>query len=136
MEQALSAAVEKELDLVEVAPRADPPVCRLLDYGKFKYRQKKKQRQKHHKAQLKEIRIGIKTAEHDLQFKADRIKGFLEEHDGVTVTLRLKGRERAHGQLAREKLAEFVKRFEDIAKIERNPTWHSSSCISIMLVHK
>jgi len=121
--KALEEARERELDLVEVAPEGNPPVCKLLDYGKFKYRQKKKlHTQKHHRARLKEIRIGFNSQEHDLAFKADRVREFLAEHDKVMITMRLRGRQRAYPNLALEHMTEFAGRFEDIAQIERAPT--------------
>ena len=83
-EDALKQALEQELDLVQVAPQADPPVCKLLDYGKFKYRQKKRrQSQKHHRSRLKGMRIGFASDDHDLAFKAARVREFLTEHDKV-----------------------------------------------------
>ncbi len=136
-EDALKIAQEAELDLVEVAPEADPPVCKLLDYGKFKYRQKKKrQGQKHHRARLKEIRIGLSTDDHDLDVKAERIKEFLKEHDKVVVTMRLRGRQRAHGDLALERMAEFSERFADCAKMERAPERTSAGQLTMLLKPK
>jgi translation initiation factor IF-3 len=135
-DEALQRAREADTDLVEVAPNADPPVCKLLDYGKFKYRQKKRTRQTHHRSQTKEIRIGPETQEHDLQFKADRVREFLQEHDKVVVTMRLSGRQRAHGDLATEHLRAFGERFMDIAKMEREPTMESSGRLTMMLSPK
>jgi translation initiation factor IF-3 len=132
-EQALQQATDGGLDLVEVAPDADPPVCRLLDYGKFKYRQKRKVRQKHHKSQLKEIRIGPDTQEHDLQFKAERIIEFLKEHDRVVVSMLLAGRQKAHGDLALERMKAFADRFQDVAKMERPPTRESAGRITFLV---
>jgi len=125
------------LDLVEVAPEADPPVCKLLDYGKFKYRQKKKRHgQKHHRARLKEVRIGLSTGEHDLNVKANRVREFLKEHDKVVVTMRLRGRQRAHGDLALECMTEFARRFEDVAKLERAPERAGAGQLSMQLKPK
>ncbi|MHC4481434.1 MAG: translation initiation factor IF-3 [Planctomycetota bacterium] len=122
-DDALKKATERELDLVEVGPTADPPVCKLLDYGKFKYRQKKKRHgQKHHRSRLKGMRIGFSSDEHDLSFKAERVREFLQEHDKVEVYMQLRGRQRAHGDLALQHMNEFAARFEDIAKIERRPS--------------
>jgi len=135
-QEALQRARESELDLVQVAPNAEPPVCRLLDFGKFKYRQKKKQKQTHHRSQLKEIRIGLTTEEHDLEFKAGRVKEFLGENHRVLVTMRLKGRQRAHGDMAVEHMAEFGKRFEDMAKFEKLPQRDSAWRVSMLLAPK
>ncbi len=133
-EDALKQAQELEVDLVEVAPQADPPVCKLLDYGKFKYRQKKKRAgQKHHRARLKEIRIGLTTDEHDLAFKAGRVRTFLADHDRVIISMRLRGRQRAHGDLALEHMIEFAARFEEEAKVESGPTRSSAGQLTMML---
>ena len=136
-DDALSKAHELELDLVEVAPNADPPVCRLLDYGKFKYRQKKKKTgQKHHRARLKEVQIGLTTQEHDLEVKAARVRAFLQEHDKVMVSMRLRGRQRAHTNLAMQHMGEFAGRFEDVAQIERPPERASAGRVTMLLKPK
>jgi len=135
-DEALERARESGMDLVEVDPDADPPVCKLLDFGKFKYRQKKRQRHKQHKPQLKEIRIGVATEEHDLAFKAGRIEGFLKEHHKVLVSMRLSGRQKAHRDIALEHLKAFIGRFEEIAKVERAPSWESSWRASSLLCPK
>ena len=134
---ARARAAELELDLVQVAPQAEPPVCKLLDYGKFKYRQKKKKHgQKHHRARLKGMRIGLSSDEHDLSFKAEQVREFLKEHDKVEVYMQLRGRQRAHGDLAVESMVEFAKRFEDIAKLERGPTRAGPGRVSMLLSPK
>jgi translation initiation factor IF-3 len=134
---ARARAEELELDLVQVAPQADPPVCKLLDYGKFKYRQKKKKHgQKHHRARLKGMRIGLSSEEHDLAFKAEQVREFLKEHDKVEVYMQLRGRQRAHGDLAVEHMVEFAKRFEDVAKLERGPTRAGPGRVSMLLSPK
>ena len=136
-EEALKQALEAELDLVEVAPDAEPPVCKLLDYGKFKYRQKKKKHgQRHHRARRKEIRIGLTTDEHDLAFKAERVRRFLQEHDKVVVTMRLRGRQRIHEALALEHMGEFAARFQDVGKIERGPERASAGRVTMLLKPK
>lgn len=133
-DDALKEAHERELDLVEVAPEADPPVCKLLDYGKFKYRRKKKlQGQKHHKAKLKEIRIGLNSQEHDLAFKADQVREFLQEHHKVMVTMRLRRREKAHGDQALQNMQEFAERFEDVGTIEKGPVRVGAGRVQMLL---
>lgn len=133
-EDALKQAQERGQDLVEIAPDADPPVCKVMDYGKFKYRQKKrKQKQKSSKSELKEIRIGLSTEEHDLQFKADRVIEFLQEHNKVLISMRLAGREKAYGEQAKERMSEFAKRFEEVGKIERRPTRESAGRVTMLL---
>ncbi len=133
-EDALQQAREIEVDLVEVAPNADPPVCKLLDYGKFKYRQKKKkQGHKQHRPKLKGMRIGFSSEEHDLTFKAEQIKEFLGEHDTVEVFMVLRGRQRAHADLAVGRMTEFATRFEGVAKLERPPQRSSMGRVSMLL---
>jgi translation initiation factor IF-3 len=135
--EAKKKANDRELDLVEVAASAKPPVCKLMDYGKFKYRQKKKrQHQTSHRSRLKEIRIGLNTDDHDLDTKASRVTEFLKDHDKVQVTMRLRGREKAHADLALENMAEFAERFEDVAKIERGPERTGAGMISLLLKPK
>lgn len=125
------------MDLVEVAAEADPPVCKLLDYGKFKYRQKKKRHgQKHHRSKLKEIAIGLTTDEHDLAFKADQVRGFLEKHDKVVISMRLKGRQRAHADLAVDMMNQFAGRFDSVAKIERGPERSGAGTVTMLLKPK
>ncbi|MCK4283748.1 MAG: translation initiation factor IF-3 [Candidatus Brocadiae bacterium] len=136
-DEALKLAQEKELDLVEVAPNADPPVCKLLDYGKFKYRQKKKKHgQKHRRTRLKGMKIGLNTGIHDLDFKAARVREFLQEHDKVEVFMQLRARQKAHGDLAVEHMNEFAARFEDIAKVERGPQRSGPGRVTILLTPK
>jgi translation initiation factor IF-3 len=136
-EEALEKASAHDQDLVEIAPDAEPPVCKVLDYGKFKYRQKKKrQKQQKSKSKLKEIRIGLNTESHDLNFKADRVREFLNDHNKVLVSMRLSGREKAHGDQAKDKLSEFTERFVDIGKIERRPTRESAGRITTLLSPK
>lgn len=135
-EEALEEAQSRDLDLVEVAPNADPPVCRILDYGKFKYHQKKKRSQQQHKTHLKEMRIGLNTDPHDLGFKAKQVREFIEDGDRVLVSMRLMGREKAHQDMALENMRDFAGRFMDVAKFETEPHRESSSRVSMMLVPK
>ncbi len=122
---------------MEVAPSADPVVCKLMDYGKFKYHQKKRrQSQKHHRSRVKGMRIGLSSDEHDLAFKAARVREFLQDHDKVEVYMQLRGREKAHGDLAVEHMADFASRFEDVAKVERSPGRTSASRVSMLLSPK
>jgi translation initiation factor IF-3 len=121
---ALRIARERSLDLVEVAPTAVPPVCRLIDYGKFKYEQTKKEREarKNQKVVLlKEVRLTPKTDDHDIDFKSKMIQRFLEDGDKVKVTVRFKGREMAHPQLGRQVLDAISNNLRNSATIERTP---------------
>jgi len=115
-------AREAGLDLVEVAPNAVPPVCRLLDYGKFKYEQAKKEREarKHQKnVLLREIRMEPKIAEHDVDFKLRTAEKLLKEGDKVKVSVRFRGREITHPQIGRELLEQVYGRLKSIASIEK-----------------
>src|SRR5437764_8689275 len=101
---ALQLARDKGLDLVEVAPNAVPPVCRLLDYGRFKYEQEKKEREARKNQKvilLKEVRVRPKTDDHDLDFKTKNIERFIEEGEKVKVTIRIRGRVLAHPNIGR-----------------------------------
>lgn len=118
-EDAIAKARTVELDLVEVAPDATPPVCRIMNYGKFKYKQKKKLHQKQHVVQLKELRLRPKTGEHDIQTKIRQARKFLENKDRVLVSIMFKGRERAHTELGESILKQISDALEDIAKVEK-----------------
>lgn len=124
IQEALRLARERQLDLVEVAPNANPPVCRLLDYGRFKYEQDKREKdaRKHQKLSLlKEVRLTPKTDDHDVNFKTRTIERFLKEGDKVKVTVRFKGREMAHPQLGRQLLEGIAESLKGIANVERMP---------------
>lgn len=112
-------AQEAGLDLVEVAPLERPPVCRIMDYGKFKYQQKKKH-QKHHGGHLKGIRLSPKIQEHDLIIKAEHARKFLERGDKVNVTMLFRGREMTHIDIGRDVFRRFVEILGDAVKIERD----------------
>ncbi len=122
--QAMELAQERGLDLVEIAPQAKPPVCKLLDYGKFKFEQDKKDREsrkKQKQVKLKEVRMQPKIEEHDLQFKTNHIRGFLEDGYKVKVTIRFRGREMAHTELGRVVLDKIIDMLEEAAVIDRPP---------------
>ncbi|MCR4321207.1 MAG: translation initiation factor IF-3 [Candidatus Brocadiaceae bacterium] len=119
-EEAIAKAKGVESDLVEVAPDAIPPVCRIMNYGKFKYKQKKKTHQKQHVVQLKELRLRPKTGEHDIQTKIRQARKFLENKDRVLINMMFKGRERAHAELGNEILKQIAVALEDIAKVEKD----------------
>ena len=119
-EEAIAKAKSVESDLVEVAPDASPPVCRIMNYGKFKYKQKKKTHQKQHVVQLKELRLRPKTGDHDIQTKIRQARKFLENKDRVLINMMFKGRERAHAELGDEILKQIAVALEDIAKVEKD----------------
>ena len=117
--EALKVAMEAGLDLVEVAPNERPPVCRILDYGKFKYEQKRKTHQKTHQVQLKEIRLRPKIGDHDIEFKMKKARTFLQQKDKVKLNVMFRGRENAHHDRGREILKGVIAALEDLAKIEK-----------------
>ena len=122
--EALKMAKDQDLDLVEVAPNAKPPVCKILDYGKYKFEQEKKLRdsKKNQKVlKIKEIRMQPKIASGDLDFKSKHIKEFLDEGDKVKVSIRFRGRELAHTELGAEVLNEVLKRIEGEYVMEKAP---------------
>jgi translation initiation factor IF-3 len=122
--QALQMARERGLDLVEVAPNATPPVCRILDYGKFKYEQSKKEREarKHqHNVVLREIRMKAKIDDHDVDFKTRTVEKLLKEGDKVKVSVMFRGREQAHPELGRALLDRIFERVKDHGAIEKPP---------------
>ncbi|MFZ5830890.1 MAG: translation initiation factor IF-3 [Planctomycetota bacterium] len=121
-DDALRRAREAGLDLVEVAPNERPPVCRIMDYGKFKYQQKKKQHKTHsHQSKIKEIRVRPKTGGADLLVKVNHAREFLEHKDKVIVTVVFRGRELAHMEEGRKVLDQLVTQLDDIAKVESMP---------------
>ena len=133
--QALQMARDAGLDLVEVAPQAQPPVCKLLDYGKYKFELEKKNREsrKHQKqVRIKEIRMQPKIDEHDLEFKTRHIREFLDEGDKVKVTVRFRGRELAHTELGREVLDKILQMLTDSFIIEK-PAQMEGRTMSLLL---
>lgn len=121
---ALMRAVEVALDLVEVAANANPPVCKIMDYGKFKYQQSKKQaeaRKKQKQIEVKEIKFRPGTEDHDYQVKMRSIVRFLEEGDKAKITLRFRGREMAHKEIAAELLDRIEKDLLELAVVEQRP---------------
>lgn len=122
--QALELARQRDLDLVEVAPDAQPPVCRIMDFGKYKYaqaRRLKEARKKQATVQVKEVKMGPKTEKHDFEFKVKHVRRFLEEGHKAKVTVRFKGREMAHTELGWKMLQRMVEAVQDIATVENNP---------------
>ncbi|HET6638934.1 MAG TPA: translation initiation factor IF-3 [Gemmatimonadota bacterium] len=122
VDQAMSAAREKGMDLVEVAPNARPPVCRIMDYGRYKYEQAKADREakrKQHVTQMKEIKMRPNIEEHDFEFKTRHIKRFLQERDKVKVTIMFRGREMAHTENGKEVLDDVVEEIGDLAVVEQ-----------------
>jgi translation initiation factor IF-3 len=123
-QQALETARGQDLDLVEVAPEANPPVCRIMDFGKYKYTQSrrlKEARKKQTTVSVKEVKMGPKTERHDFDFKLKHVRRFLEEGHKAKVTVRFKGREMAHTELGWKMLQRMVAAVSDIAVADNNP---------------
>lgn len=118
---AIVLAEAEGLDLVEVAANSRPPVCRIMDYGKYKYEQKKKAGKPAHSATLKEIKLRPGTDQHDLNFKLNNVRKFLMEGDKVKVTVMFRGREMVHTARGRTQLTEVTKQLGAIAKMENSP---------------
>ncbi|MFC1549001.1 translation initiation factor IF-3 [Candidatus Omnitrophota bacterium] len=120
----LELAKEKDLDLVEVASTMDPPVCRIMDYSKYKYEQEKKKKlakKKQHITHLKEVRFKVRIEEHDYQVKLKHIKEFLTKKDKVRISLRFRGREMAHRELGRELFNRIAKDVAALGEMEAGP---------------
>ena len=116
------AAKQLGLDLVEVSPNAEPPVCKVLDYGKYKYDRKKKNAQSTHTSKTKEIRLRPKTGQHDIDFKVRKAKDFLEHKDKVQVSVIFRGREMAHIEEGRKVMDAVIEQLAEIGKIEQEPS--------------
>jgi translation initiation factor IF-3 len=135
IERAKEMAREQELDLVEVAPNAQPPVCKIMDFGKYMYRQQKMERK--HKAQQKQtevkgIRISLRIGTHDLEVKAKQAKQFLADRNLVKVVLMFRGREGAHLNLGYDKLSQLYNMMNDVAKVEEAPKRQGNQLIMIL----
>lgn len=131
--KAMEAAREAGQDLVEVAPNERPPVCKIMDFGKFKYSQKKKaSKQKQHQVQVKEIRVRPKTGDHDIEVKVKRAREFLEHKDKVLVNVLFRGRELAHIDEGRKVMDEVLQALDDVAKVEKNPSMEGKRMTAIV----
>lgn len=128
-EEALRIARDADLDLVEVAPNERPPVCRIMDYGKYKYDKKKKQSQNAHHTKTKEIRLRPKTGEHDVSFKVKQAKSFLKHKDKVQVSVLFRGREMAHIEEGRRVMQSVIAELEELGKLESPPQQHGRRMI-------
>jgi translation initiation factor IF-3 len=134
--EALAIARQKGLDLIEIAPTAQPPVCKIMDFGKFRYQQQKefqKQRAKQRRDDMKTVRISVRSGRHDMEFRAKQIEEFLNDGLKVQLEVVMRGREKAHPELARRKLNEFLdliaipKKF--LQEIKRTPAGFSAVVI-------
>ena len=128
-EDAIKLARDADLDLVEVAPNERPPVCRIMDYGKYKYEKKKKQGHSAHHTKTKEIRLRPKTGEHDISFKVKQAKGFLKHKDKVQVSVVFRGREMAHVEEGRRVMEGVIEELLEYGKLETPPSQHGRRMI-------
>jgi translation initiation factor IF-3 len=134
-EKAMDLAFEAELDLVEISPNATPPVCKIMDYGKYKYEQQKREseaRKKQKVIEVKEVKFRPNTDTHDYDVKMRNVVKFLEHGDKVKVTLRFRGREMAHQDLGRELLQRVAGDVEGIGKVENMPKMEGRQMIMII----
>jgi translation initiation factor IF-3 len=135
---ALESAQARDLDLVEVAPNADPPVCRMMDYGKFLYEQAKKDRKarKAQKSEVKEIRLRPKTGDHDVAFKVRDARRFLNDGLKVKVRVRFRGREITYPEIGREMLNRIAQELGDVSSVEQTPRMEGRSMLMILSPNK
>ena len=133
--EALRIAEENEADLVEISPNAVPPVCRIIDYSKFLYQLKKKQKElkaKQVKIEVKEIRFGPQTDDHDYNFKLKHAIGFLQDGDKVKVSLRFRGREKDYTARGMEVMNSFAEAVADVSVIEKKPLFEGRSLTMVL----
>jgi len=126
LEEALRIAEERGLDLVEIAPQANPPVCKILDYGKFIYEQKKKEKlakkkQRESAIEVKEIQLSPRIDEHDLQVKIKHMREFLEDGDKVKIRIRFRGRESSHPELGEKLVKRILEELSEVGQLESEP---------------
>lgn len=135
VKDALKIAEEKQLDLVEVAPQAKPPVCRIMDFGKFKYEQSKREKEAKKKQriiQVKEVKLRPRIEEHDYSVKAKNAERFLKDGDKVKVTIMFRGREIVHTELGRKLLDRLAEDMKELCTVERHPKLEGKNMIMIL----
>jgi len=133
--EAIAIAEEDGLDLVEVAPNEKPPVCKILDYGRFKYHQSKKAhsaKKKQKTIQVKEVKLRPKTEEHDYQFKVNHVKRFIEDGNKAKVTIIFRGREMAHKNIGKAILDRISEELQEMAQVEQLPRQEGRNMIMIL----
>lgn len=135
LKEAMKIAEEKGLDLVEVAPNSKPPVCRVMNYGKYRYQQNKRTQEarKHQTViHVKEVKVRPRTEEHDFQFKLGHVKRFLDEGNKVKISVLFRGREIAHPEFGKEMLNRFVEGLKDLTVIEQAPRLEGRNMVMIL----
>ena len=136
VKEALTLAQSKGLDLVEVSPTARPPVCRIMDYGKFKYEQNRRARKakkKQHQMQLKEVKMRPKIEEHDYNFKVQHAREFLEGRDKVKLTVTFRGREIAHQEIGHRLIQKVIAALADVSTVESPPRSEGRTLTSVLM---
>ena len=134
--EANKLAMEEGLDLVEIVPNADPPVCKIIDFGKYKYELSKKdkiQKKKQHVIHVKEIRLSPKIEQHDIDFKVKHARKFLENGDKVKFNILFKGRQIAHKEFGDQLMEKIIEELSDIAKIESPPQFEGRNMITVLI---
>lgn len=135
LRDAFDAAAQAELDLVEIAPQAEPPVCKILDYGRFRFEEQKKAneaRKKQKIIEIKELKLRPNIDDHDYDVKMRAARRFLEEGDKVKMTMRFRGREMAHQDLGMNVLIRVRDQFQDIAKVEQMPRMEGRMMVMVI----
>ncbi len=135
IKRALEIAASYEMDLVEVAPKARPPVCKVLDFGKYMYekkKQEKKAKKKQHTVQVKELRFRPNTDDHDLEFKTRHARGFLEDGDKVKATVQFRGRDMLYTERGEELLMDLADDLSDVGEIETKPNMEGRRMIMML----
>lgn len=135
LNEALWLAEQLDLDLVEVAPNAKPPVCRLMDYGRYKYEQSVKEREarkKQTRTQIKELRMRVRIGEHDYEITRRKAREFLQDHDKVKVTIRFRGRERERPEFGRELMERLADEVSDYGTVEQAPKLEGGSMTMVL----
>ena len=135
LNEALWLAEQLDLDLVEVAPNAKPPVCRLMDYGRYKYEQSVKDREarkKQTRTQIKELRMRVRIGEHDYEITRRKTREFLQDHDKVKVTIRFRGRERERPDFGRELMERLADEVSDFGTVEQHPKLEGGSMTMVL----
>lgn len=139
LERAIEIAESFGLDLVEIAPKANPPVCKVIDFGKFMYEKKKKEKEakkKQHTIQVKELRFRPNTDDHDLEFKTRHAREFLEGGDKVKATVQFRGRDMLYTEKGKELLDNLAEELKDVSSVESRPTMEGRRMIMILSPEK
>jgi translation initiation factor IF-3 len=137
--EALGRAHDHDLDLVEVAPDADPPVCKVLDYGKYRYEKQKEEQRRRKKSksmEMKELRFRPRTEEHDFNFKVDHAREFLEDGNKVKAYVQFKGRDIVYKDQGMDLLRRMIEELQDVARIDQQPEMEGRRMVMILAPHK